>query len=292
MTERELVSWIQRRAPQFGQRVPNGIKVSIGDDCAVYQPKPNEDLVFTTDFTIEDRHFTWKDYKPIDAGYKALARALSDLAAMAATPEFALVSLAAPDECIVKGFMSGVFRCAKQYNVTIAGGDLSKSDRLYCDITCAGRVPRGRAILRSGAKPGDTIYVTGPLGLWKKKPVPRLDLTTMLRKSASAAIDLSDGLLMDLERLLIASNAAAHLNAAPEVQRGASLEQAWQEGESYELLFTSQRRLALHSIGKIIAGEPGQIRLNAQVLRPTGWDPFSAKSSTQQPCARPLPRNR
>jgi thiamine-monophosphate kinase len=274
MTERELVSWIQKRAPHFGQRVPNGIKVSIGDDCAVYQPKPNEDLVFTTDFTIEDRHFTWKDYKPIDAGYKALARALSDLAAMAATPEFALVSLAARDECIVKGFMSGIFRCARHYNVTIAGGDLSKSDRLYCDITCAGRVPRGKAILRSGAKPGDYIYVTGPLGLWKKKPIPRLDLAPLLRKNATAAIDLSDGLLMDLERLLIASNAAAELSAPPQVQRGASLEQAWQEGESYEMLFTSQRRLALHRIGQIVTGAPGKITGENLPNQPAGWDPF------------------
>ncbi len=277
MNERELVSWIQRRAPHFGKRVT----VSIGDDCAVYQPTSNEDLVFTTDFTIEGRHFTWTDYKPIDAGYKALARALSDLAAMAATPEFALVSLAARDECIVKGFMQGIFKCAKQYGVTIAGGDLTKSDCLYCDITCAGRVPRNKALLRSGAKPGDYIYLTGPLGLWKKKPVPRLDLVDLLRKNATAAIDLSDGLLMDLERLLVAASVSAELTKAPQAQRGATQQQAWKEGESYELLFTSPKRLAFHSIGQIAKGSPGAIHFQGHLLSSAGWDPFAESGSTK-----------
>lgn len=273
MTERELIAWIQKRAPHFGQRV----KVSIGDDCAVYQPSSSEDLVFTTDFTIEDRHFTWATYKPIDAGYKALARALSDLAAMAANPEFALVSLAARDECTIKGFMEGVFQCAKEYSVTIAGGDLNKSERLYCDITCAGRVPRNKAILRSGAKSGDYIYVTGPLGHWSKRPKPRFDLIDLLRKNASAAMDLTDGLLMDLERLLLASNVAANLTAPPQIDRGATLQQAWQEGESYELLFTSQQQLEHHCIGKIVEGEPGKITGENLPLQSAGWDPFAVK---------------
>lgn len=276
MNERELIAWIQQRAPHYSRRVT----LSIGDDCAVYQPAPNEDLVFTTDFTIEDRHFTWDQYKPIDAGFKALARALSDLAAMAARPEFALVSLAARNECLVKGFMAGIIRCANHYGVTLAGGDLSHSERLYCDITCAGSVPRDQALLRSGAQPGDWIYLSGPLGLWKKKPVPRLDLLPLLRKHASAAIDLSDGLLLDLHRLLQASGHAAALTQPPRAQRGATEQQAWQEGESYELLFTTRRRLrgtqpGLYAIGQIVAGSPGEITLHGQPLAPTGWDPFA-----------------
>jgi thiamine monophosphate kinase len=97
---------------------------------------------------------------------------------------------------------------------------------------------------------------------------------------------------MDLERLLIASKAAAQLNATPETQRGATIEQAWQEGESYELVFTSPRRLALHNIGQITSGPAGQIKLNRQVLEPKGWDPFTGAVSTEQTCASPLPRHR
>jgi thiamine-monophosphate kinase len=269
MNERELVAWIQKRAPHFGQRV----SVSIGDDCAVYRPGLNEDLVLTTDFCNEGRHFNLGDYTPADAGFKALARALSDLAAMAATPDFALVSLAAPADR-VREFMTGVFRCAKKYKVTIAGGDLTKSDRIYCDITCAGLVPRGRAILRSGAQPGDNIYVTGPLGFWKTRPVPRLDLVELLRAKATAAIDLSDGLLMDLERLLFASQVSASLTQAPRAQRGATQRQAWQEGESYELLFTSPHKLPFRALGQVTRGQAGAIYYDRQRLTAAGWDPF------------------
>ncbi len=261
MTERALIAWIQQRAPQFGKRV----RVGIGDDCAVYTPAQGYELVFTTDFTIEDRHFRWGEYRPAEAGWKALARALSDIAAMGAQAEFALVSLASKPEWI-KGFMGGLFRCAKEYGVSIAGGDLTESPRLVCDITVAGRVKAGKAVLRSGAKPGDHIYVSGSMGRWKKKPVPRLDLAPILSRHASAAIDVSDGLRMDLDRLLLASGCGAELDGHPPVDRGATLEEAWTEGESYELLFTSAKQLDFPRLGHIVK--------SGQRPTPAGWDPF------------------
>ncbi len=274
MTERALIAWIQARVPHFGTRV----RLGIGDDCAVYRPPAGHDLVFTTDFTIEERHFTWRDYKPHEAGWKAMARGLSDIAAMGARPEFALVSLAANTECNLKGFFSGLIRCAKHYQVTIAGGDLSESPRLFCDVTVAGSVPRDRAVLRSGARVGDYLYVTGSMGTWKKKPVPRLDLRATLQRHAHAAIDITDGLALDLSRLLEASGLAAEISADPPLDAGATAAAAWHEGESYELLFASSRRLAFPVIGRVVAGTPGQILRDGRAITPAGWDPFPARA--------------
>ncbi|MDX2267926.1 MAG: thiamine-phosphate kinase [Bryobacter sp.] len=275
MTERELIAWIQQRAPRFGQRV----RLGIGDDCAIYRPQPGYDLLFTTDFTLEDRHFTWRDYKPHEAGWKAMARALSDLAAMGATPEFALVSLAASTECNLKGFFTGLIRCAKHYRVTIAGGDLTESPRLICDVSLAGRVPTGKAILRSGARPGDRLYVTGPMGTWKKNPVPRFDLRSTMLRHASAAIDVTDGLAMDLSRLLTASGCAAEIVNDPPLDPGATAAMGWHEGESYELLLASPKRLRLPYLGQVVAGITGQIRRldslgQSTLISASGWDPF------------------
>jgi thiamine-monophosphate kinase len=278
MTERELISWIRERAPQFGSpQGSNRVLVGIGDDCAVYRPKAGEDLVFTTDFTMEDRHFTWADSKPHQAGWKAMARSLSDIAAMGAKPEFALVSLAASKACNLKGFLTGVFRCAKQYGVTIAGGDLTESAKLICDVMVAGSVPKGKAVLRSGAKAGDWLYVTGPMGQWRREPLPRLDLRGVLRRAAHAAIDVTDGLAMDLSRMLQASQAAARITADPPVDLGATVAQAWSEGESYELLIASPRRLRFPCIGQVIAGKAGTIYRDGQPMQVQGWDPFAAQ---------------
>ena len=266
MTEREIIAWIQRRAPSFG----TGVRVGIGDDCAVYRPSQGEDLVITTDFTIEGRHFTQPGYTPREVGHKALARGLSDIAAMGAMPQFALVSLAVPDSAFVKPFFGGLFALARKYKLTIAGGDLSKSDKVHCDIVVAGSIARGKAILRSGAKPGDFLYVTGPLGTWKKKPLPRLDLVATLRRSASACMDITDGLSMDLDRLLRASGVTCEITAQPPVQRGATLDDAWHNGEDYELLVASRKRLPkpFHEIGTVLAGRPGS------PVPPKGWDHF------------------
>lgn len=268
MTESAFHAWLQRRAPNFGQ----GLRLGIGDDCAIYQPQKGEDLVFTTDFTIEDRHFTRAEFTPQMAGAKALCRGLSDIAAMAATPVFALLSVAAPaeDPQYLKAFFEGIFRTARKYNVSIAGGDLSRSDRLHCDVTVCGSVPRGKALLRSGAKTGDSLYVTGPLGIWKKRITPRLDLAELLRNKANACMDVTDGLSTDLDRLLRASGVSAELSAAPKVHRGATLEAAWHHGEDYELLVASPHELPFQKIGVVVAGKPGS------PLPPRGWDHFKA----------------
>lgn len=256
MSERGLIDWLQKRAPRTA---------GLGDDCAVYQPKPGEDLVFTTDFTIEGRHFTLPDYSPREVGYKAMARGLSDIAAMGAEPRFALCSLAIPDESFAKPFFQGLF----QHKVVLTGGDLSKSDKVHVDITVCGAVPKGKAVLRSGVKPGDRIYVSGPLGIWKKKPKPRLDLIPVVRK-ASAAMDITDGLSMDLDRLLIASGLTCEITAAPPIHKGATLEDAWHRGEDYELLVASRKPLGkpFHEIAIAVAGKPGS------PLPPKGWDHF------------------
>ena len=266
MTEAAFHTWLQRRAPNFGK----GLRLGIGDDCAIYRPEKGEELVFTTDFTIEDRHFTRKDFTPQMAGAKALARGLSDIAAMAATPVFALLSVAAPaeDSKYLKAFFEGIFRSARKYGVSIAGGDLSRSDRLHCDVTVCGSVPRGKALLRNEAKAGDWLYVTGPLGIWKKRITPRLDLAPLLRNKANACMDITDGLSTDLDRLLRASGVTAELTGAPKIHRGATLEAAWHHGEDYELLVSSPHELPFQKIGIVREGTPGS------PLPAKGWDHF------------------
>jgi thiamine-monophosphate kinase len=266
MTETAFHAWLARRAPNFGA----GLRLGIGDDCAIYRPQAGEELVFTTDFTIEGRHFTRQDFTPQQAGAKALCRSLSDIAAMAAKPVFALLSVAAPaeDPKYLQAFFSGIFSVAKKYQVSIAGGDLSRSDRLHCDVTVCGSVPRAKALLRSGAKVGDRLYVTGPLGVWKKRITPRLDLAEFLRNKANACMDITDGLSTDLDRLLRASGVTAELTGAPKIHRGATLEAAWHHGEDYELLVASPHDLPFTQIGVVVAGRPGS------PLPPRGWDHF------------------
>jgi len=257
MSERSLIDWLRARAPHTS---------GIGDDCAVYTPKPGEDLVFTTDFTIQGRHFTLPEYTPREVGYKAMARGLSDIAAMGGEPRFVLCSLAIPDEAFAKPFFQGLF----QHKVVLVGGDLSKSEKVHIDITVCGAVPKGKAVLRSGVKPGDRIYVSGPLGIWKKKPKPRLDLVEVVRRHASAAMDITDGLSMDLDRMLVASGLTCEITAAPPVHRGATLEDAWHRGEDYELLVASPKPLGkpFHEIAIAVEGKPGS------PLPSKGWDHF------------------
>ncbi len=256
MSERSLIDWLTRQKMTAG----------IGDDCAVFRPAKGEDLVFTTDFTIEGRHFTLPDYTPREVGYKALGRGLSDIAAMGAEPRFALVSLAMPDESFAKPFFLGLF----QHRVVLIGGDLSRSEKVHVDVTVCGAVPKGKAVLRSGARPGDRLYVSGPLGVWKKRPKPRLDLVEVVRREASAAMDITDGLSMDLDRMLVASGVTCELTAPPPVKRGATLEDAWHRGEDYELLVASRKPLGppFHEIGIVVAGQPGS------PVPPRGWDHF------------------
>jgi thiamine-monophosphate kinase len=275
-----LIERIRKRGAGLGS--PQ-IVTGIGDDCAVFRPRAGEDLVFTTDYLIENVHFRRDTHTASDAGHKALARGLSDIAAMGAEPRFSLLSLAlAPwvDDAWVDRFYSGFFRLARKWNTPLAGGDLSHSEQVTCDIVVCGAVPRGQALRRDGARPGDTIYVSGRLGMpWTRRlrPKPRIDVGLAIRGRATAAMDLTDGLALDLHRLCLASGVAAELDRIP-VVRGSSTEQALHGGEDYELLFTVPRRAGApprsHCIGTIVEGPAGEIRLGGSRVEPRGYDHF------------------
>lgn len=266
MNERAIVRWLAKRAP------------AIGDDCAIL-PNGRTDLLVTTDQFLEGVHFRRQTHSAGDVGWAALARSLSDIAAMGGDPKYAFVSLALPawaGEQWLRGFYRGLLALAGHEGVQLAGGDLSHAAKLYCDCAVIGECPRGKALRRSGAKPGDSIYVSGPLGRPKRRPQPRLDVGRSLRGAASACMDLSDGLSIDLARLCEASGVAAELDSVP-VARGATLRDALHRGEDYELLFTSATRLAFPRIGRITAG--GGVTFRGKPLPARGYDHFARRVS-------------
>lgn len=290
-TEQEIIGRIRRSA-----RVPlnAALVLGIGDDCAIFRPPGGrEDLLFTTDLLIENVHFRRETHRAGEIGWKALARGLSDIAAMGGEPKFCLISLAlAPwsDAAWVSRFYRGLLELAAREKAPLMGGDLGHADKLMCDIVVVGAVPRGKALRRDGARAGDAIYVSGRLGkgaAWKRhvKPEPRLALGRFLRDPlrATAAMDLSDGLSLDLRRLCLASKLSAEITAPP-LYRGRTKEQALHGGEDYELLFTARpmtrvppefRGLPLTRIGTMRKGPPGTVYLDGAPLAPRGYDHFS-----------------
>lgn len=283
--EREIVQRLRRRAPSHSATLIEG----IGDDCAVYRPRAGQDLVFTTDFLIENVHFRRATHSAADIGYRALARGLSDLAAMGAKPRFCLLSLAVPEWAstrFIDGLFAGLLRLGEQTRCPLAGGDLSRAPVLVCDIVAAGSVPRGKALRRDRARPGDAIWVSGALGRGRRRFCPRLSLGRALLGRASAAIDLSDGLSIDLARLCEASGCSAHI-VTPPIARGATLHDALHAGEDYELLFTAPvdsqfpkvlAGIRLTQIGYIARGKPGKVFLNGDPLHALGYDHFRQPS--------------
>jgi thiamine-monophosphate kinase len=276
----------------FLSRIPakkgRGIVLGIGDDCAIFRPR-NEDLLFTTDMMIENVHFHRLTHPPEAVGWKTLARGLSDIAAMGGEPRFCLLSLALAewtDRKWTGAFYRGLLKLAGRTGTVLAGGDISHAEVVACDIVVCGSVPRGKALRRDGARPGDGIYVSGALGgsalgletgrggAWKKhsRPEPRLELGRALRGRATACMDLSDGISLDLHRLCLASRAAAELDEVP-VFTGATLEQALHGGEDYELLFTAPRPVrGAMRVGTIVRGKPGLVRFQGRRLEPIGYD--------------------
>jgi thiamine-monophosphate kinase len=260
----------------------------IGDDCAILRPPAGQDLLATTDLFVEGIHFRREMFSPRQAGRKALARGLSDIAAMGGEARHALVSLALPRwaaERWVREFYRGMAELGRKWKVGIVGGDLTRGRLLAADIVVLGFAPRGKALRRDGARPGDAIYVSGALGRaaaagYRDVPEPRLDLGRKLRGRATACMDLSDGLALDLHRMCAASGTAAELDGVLPNAHGATLEQALFGGEDYELLCTMPEGIrpprGLTRIGRMVEGRPaGTVRFAGAPLRTLGWDPFS-----------------
>jgi thiamine-monophosphate kinase len=285
----------------------------IGDDCAIYRPRGSaDDLLFTTDLFVEGVHFLRKTHKAADVAGKALARSVSDIAAMGGAPRFSLVSVCLPawaTDRWTNDFFDALAAAAVRYRTILAGGDLAKGETFACDVTVCGAVPRGTALLRSGARVGHELYVSGALGgsalglqtrkgkAWLRhlNPEPRLALGQFLRGKlrATAAIDISDGLSLDLERVCLASGVAADIIHPPRfgsnARNGATVDQALHGGEEYELLFFVRagtavpahfEGLPLTRIGVAVAGPAGEVRLHGKPLAARGFDHFVAAKTT------------
>ncbi len=244
----------------------------IGDDCAVLPKDSRTDLVITTDLLVENIDFRLDWSKPEFVGHKALAVSLSDVAAMGAKPVWAMLSIGIPEAIwktdFVEKFYDGWFALAHKFNVELVGGDVSRTpDKIVIDSIAAGEVKKGKAVLRSGAKVGDFIYVTGELGgaaiglklletgeryddsahqkllLRQLAPTPQTEIGMILgaKKLATAMIDLSDGLSSDLSHICSASKVGAKIYAdkIPNSKfQIPNLDFALDGGEDFELLFT------------------------------------------------------
>lgn len=311
MDELELIRRLTRALPGN-----DAVVVGAGDDCAVLDAgAPDRWLLFKTDAVVRGVHFT-DEAPPEKVGHKALGRCLSDVAAMGGTPSAALVTIGLPpdfDPAWVEGVYAGLTALARRHAVAVVGGETTASPaQTWISVALVGFVPRGRAVLRSGAQPGDAIFVTGELGgsLAGKhlEFEPRLEEARWLVEhfSIHAMIDLSDGLATDLRHLLQASGVGAELlKSAIPISRAArerarrgdtakpALAAALTDGEDFELLFTVASRdavrlldawkkrfpeLRLSCIGKIVAGHTLTLRdrHGAQALDLHGYVHFGA----------------
>ena len=286
MGELELIEQI-RRASHPSQN--KAITLGIGDDCAILRPPLDSEVLVTTDFTLENRHFRRNTHPPESVGHRCLARGLSDLAAMGATPIAAFLSLALPGSILaeksgqawISSFFKGLQALGQFHGVPLAGGDTSESpaNLILADIVLLGSAPRGKALRRSGARSGDSLYVTGQLGgaaaelsalLARRRrivriatidghphlfPEPRLDVGEALlrRELATACLDISDGLSTDLAHLCRASGVSAEIEQAAlpihplarKLGPEGALKAVLHGGEDYELLFAAPAKLRM-----------------------------------------------
>jgi thiamine-monophosphate kinase len=306
LPERKLIERIRRLA---GRNRPASVVAGIGDDAAVLRVEPGFDLLVTTDISAEGVHFRRDWSAPEAIGHRALARGLSDIAAMGGEPFAAFLSLGlsvrTPQKW-VDGFLAGFLRLARKHAVTLAGGDTSGSKAgVVADVSVLGKVPAGRAIRRSGARPGDVICVTGKLGgsaahIRRRRtgrtqgpavlPEPRISVARWLREQrlATAMIDLSDGLSVDLRHICRESGVgAAVMESAVPRASGATLQDALHGGEDYELLFTVGRNkkvpaeitgVAVSAIGEITRSKKRDVRILSQgkwkTMLAKGWEHF------------------
>jgi thiamine-monophosphate kinase len=301
--EAQLIKLVHRALPSKGP----GLSVGIGDDAAVLRLKAGKEWVVTTDAFLENVHFLRAIHSPEAAGYKALARATSDIAAMGARARYFFMTVGLPDSCTgawLNGFLKGMGRAARRFGLALAGGDTTKYPLFTASLTVLGEIKKGEAILRSGARPGDLLCVSGRLGeaelglrlvlrkLHKRKrwssllkkhfcPEPRLAVGEWLaaRRWATSMIDTSDGLSTDLGHLCEASGVGAVVWAPkipavkipPEFLRLGldPLQLALDGGEDYELLFTIPKKFVARLPLKIM-GVPvtviGEIRREKKVV--------------------------
>ncbi|MDA0204671.1 MAG: thiamine-phosphate kinase [Acidobacteria bacterium] len=266
-SETELIQLIERLA---GPQHSAGLRVGIGDDAAVLTcPGPAEELLATTDQLVENKHFVHGQHPPDALGHKLLVRGLSDIAAMGGTPSWFLLSLALPsrlNDSWIEKFLEGLLAAREKSEaaqIVLAGGDVSGSELFSAHVTVVGTIPKGQALLRSGCRADDAVYVSGHLGgsalglerlaqgalddsttrhLW---PSARLALGSRLRElGVRAALDISDGLSTDLNRLAQASSVRIRLDfeALPRFPE-ATDSQVLHGGEEYELLFSAPRSM-------------------------------------------------
>ncbi len=287
----------------------------IGDDCAVLPIPRGHEALITTDFSLEGVHFRRDWHPPDSAGHRCLARGLSDIAAMGGIPRAAFLSLALPAELSqqwVDHFIAGLLKLAARFSVLLAGGDTAQSlDGVLADIVVLGSIPSGQSILRSGARPGDVIYITGTLGSAAATldrlrdgeklrprahpkhfyPEPRLAVGQFLRerKLASAMIDISDGLSTDLGHICEESKVGSvvAVESLPAIKDRNGLILALHGGDEYELLFTARpdrhipRQIAdvpVTRIGEITRGKQVKVAMpdgRAEILQPGGWQHFA-----------------
>lgn len=230
-------------------RLDRSVVKGSGDDTAVIKWTRNKYLLLTCDMVVEDVHFKLPAAKAFDIGWKAMARNISDIAAMGGLPRYALVSVAIDPEKLVRfarELVRGMNAAASRFGVNIVGGDMSKSKKLVIDISLAGEVEKRNVVYRGGARPGDVILLTGSIGGSGKGRhlnfMPRVKEARQMvtRFKLSSMIDISDGLVLDLWRILDASLAGATLyqNAIPISRDAGSFKDAISEGEDFELLFT------------------------------------------------------
>lgn len=267
MKENELVKKIERR---FRGTASGALRLAMGDDAALLTPTARCELVLTCDWFLEGSHFLLGKSSADSVGWKCLARAASDIAAMGGRPRCFLLSLALPANATGKwlnGFLKGLGRAAKELNCELAGGDTAPRDEILIGVTVVGEIRKGLAVGRGGARPGDQLFVTGVLGeadlglrmLQQEKerahaknsalrkhlyPIPRMAVGQWLaeKKLASAMMDLSDGLSTDLERLCVASGVGARIEGkglpmSQLAECGDLPELALHGGDDYELLF-------------------------------------------------------
>jgi len=300
----------------------NIVALGMGDDAALLHWPEGQAVATSIDTLVAGVHFP-EQTSPFDVGYKSLAVSLSDMAAMGARPEAVLMALTVPqtDRAWLDAFAQGFFQLAQTHQVSLAGGDSTRGP-LCVSTVLYGSVPHGEALCRAGASVGDRVYVTGELGgaglaldLWRHQqvvpaslqsrldqPQPRVDQGLALRGVASAAIDVSDGLVADLSHLCAASQVGAEIHTDtipwPQVMREhVSLEACWSyalsAGDDYELCFTVPEAkvsalesvvetwsCACHCVGRVVEGD-GVVVLDAKgdrfPLEKSGYEHFGVK---------------